>query len=76
MEGNSTDTEEGNEDEEEEETSAAGETEGKKHRKDRPSVIVPTIHIQEERLVDLAETPAFRCLNEVWFFVYCYWSKT
>ncbi|EGV92786.1 Coiled-coil domain-containing protein 146 [Cricetulus griseus] len=65
MEGNSTDTEEGNEDEEEEETSAAGETEGKKHRKDRPSVIVPTIHIQEERLVDLAETPAFRCLNEL-----------
>lgn len=71
MEDDSTDPEKENEDDTEE----AEETEEEKNKKDQkehPSVIMPTINIREERLVNLAETPAFRCLNEVCFFV-CYY---
>lgn len=67
MEEISTDTEGENEDDGEE----AKERERRKDQKDRPSAIVPTVNIREERLVDLAETPAFRCLHEVCFSVYC-----
>lgn len=42
-----------------------GASTGKEDQKDIPSVIVPTINIREERLVNLAETPAFLCLNEL-----------
>ncbi|XP_076788244.1 coiled-coil domain-containing protein 146 isoform X3 [Arvicanthis niloticus] len=75
MDDNSKDTEDETEDEEEEEdekeeeqekediTSTSTETE--EDQKDLPSVIVPTINIREERLVDLAKTPAFLCLHEL-----------
>ncbi|XP_059113199.1 coiled-coil domain-containing protein 146 isoform X2 [Peromyscus eremicus] len=64
MEDDSTDPEKENEDDNEE----AAETEEEEYEKDQkehPSVIMPTINIREERLVNLAETPAFRCLNEL-----------
>lgn len=70
MEDSSTDTEEENDDEKAKAETGAGES--WKDQKGRPSAIVPTIHIREERLVDLAETPAFRCLHEVRFCVYCH----
>ncbi|XP_049995754.1 coiled-coil domain-containing protein 146 isoform X2 [Alexandromys fortis] len=63
MEESSTDTEGENEADEEEEE--ASERERRKDQKDRPFAIVPTVNIREERLVDLAETPAFRCLHEL-----------
>lgn len=69
MEESSTDTEGENEADEEEEE--ASERERRKDQKDRPFAIVPTVNIREERLVDLAETPAFRCLHEVCSSVYC-----
>lgn len=75
MEESNTDTEEENEDDEEEEARKTADTKeggSRKDQKDLPSAIVPTINIREERLVDLAETPAFRCLHEVCFSVYCH----
>lgn len=75
MEESSTDTEAENEDDEEEaawKAAEAKERERRKDQKDHPSAIVPTVNIREERLVDLAETPAFRCLHEVCFSVYCH----
>lgn len=65
MEDSSTDTEEENEDDDEKAKAETGEGESRKDQKDRPSAIVPTINIREERLVDLAKTPAFRCLHEL-----------
>lgn len=58
MEDSSTDTEK----EEEEE----------KDEKDQDPIyaIVPTINIQDERFVDLSETPAFIFLHEVYFSLY------
>ncbi|XP_038964017.1 coiled-coil domain-containing protein 146 isoform X4 [Rattus norvegicus] len=57
------------EDEEQEEKEKKGgastSTETEEDQEDIPSVIVPTINIREERLVDLAQTPAFLCLNEL-----------
>lgn len=71
MEDSSTDTEKENEDDDEKAKAETGEGESRKDQKDHPSAIVPTINIREERLVNLAETPAFRCLHEVRVFVYC-----
>ncbi|XP_041523857.1 coiled-coil domain-containing protein 146-like [Microtus oregoni] len=69
MEESSTDTEGENEDDEKEaarKAAEAKERERRKDQKDHPSAIVPTVNIREERLVDLAETPAFRCLHELY----------
>lgn len=73
MEDNNKDTEEETDDDEEEErvteewkkeeVTSSSETE--EDQKELPSVIVPTINIREERLVDLAKTPAFLCLHEL-----------
>lgn len=41
------------------------EEEDEKSKTDVGHAIVPTINIQDERLVDLSTTPAFLCLNEV-----------
>ncbi|XP_048642145.1 coiled-coil domain-containing protein 146 isoform X2 [Marmota marmota marmota] len=57
MGDSSTDTEKEEEEEEEEED--------EKVQKDLTYAIVPTINIQDERFVDLSETPAFICLNEL-----------
>ncbi|XP_051008059.1 coiled-coil domain-containing protein 146 [Acomys russatus] len=71
MEDDSTDTEEENEEEKAAKRAAGIDTEEeeeeehKEFQKQRSSAIVPTINIREERLVDLAETPAFRCLHEL-----------
>ncbi|KAM5189558.1 coiled-coil domain-containing protein 146 [Callospermophilus lateralis] len=59
MGDSSTDTEKEEEEEEEE------EEEDEKDQKDLTYAIVPTINIQDERFVDLSETPAFICLNEL-----------
>ncbi|XP_029418217.1 coiled-coil domain-containing protein 146 isoform X2 [Nannospalax galili] len=47
---------------------AAAATEEKKDEdpKDLPSAIVPTINVRDERLVNLAETPAFICLHKLY----------
>uniref|UniRef100_A0A8D2GWI9 Coiled-coil domain containing 146 n=1 Tax=Urocitellus parryii TaxID=9999 RepID=A0A8D2GWI9_UROPR len=57
----STDTEKEEDEEEEEEE----EEEDEKAQKDLTYAIVPTINIQDERFVDLSESPAFICLNEL-----------
>ncbi|XP_021506159.1 coiled-coil domain-containing protein 146 [Meriones unguiculatus] len=59
MEDDYTDTEEENTEDDDEKKVETEE-------EDISSVIVPTINIREERLVDLAETPAFICLNELY----------
>lgn len=59
MEDSTTDTEK----EEEEEK-------GEKDQKDPIYAIAPTINIQDERFIDLSTTPAFICLNEVYFSLY------
>ncbi|XP_055468960.1 coiled-coil domain-containing protein 146 [Psammomys obesus] len=59
MEDDYTDTEEENAEDDDEKKVETEE-------KDISSVIVPTINLREERLVDLAETPAFICLNELY----------
>jgi hypothetical protein len=80
MEYNSKDAEEETEDEEEGLKEAEGEEQEKEEvtatsetdddQEDLPSVLVPTVNIREERLINLAETPAFLCLHEVCFSLY------
>ncbi|EDL03208.1 mCG120103, isoform CRA_b [Mus musculus] len=75
MEYNSKDAEEETEDEEEGLKEAEGEEQEKEEvtatsetdddQEDLPSVLVPTVNIREERLINLAETPAFLCLHEL-----------
>uniref|UniRef100_A0A8D2DEG1 Coiled-coil domain containing 146 n=1 Tax=Sciurus vulgaris TaxID=55149 RepID=A0A8D2DEG1_SCIVU len=55
MGDSTTDTEKEEEEEEKDE----------KDQKDLPYAIVPTINIQDERFVDLSQTPAFICLNKL-----------
>uniref|UniRef100_A0A8C6HG15 Coiled-coil domain containing 146 n=1 Tax=Mus spicilegus TaxID=10103 RepID=A0A8C6HG15_MUSSI len=73
MEYNSKDAEEETEDEEgglkeeegEEQEKVTSTSETDEDQEDLPSVLVPTVNIREERLINLAETPAFLCLHEL-----------
>lgn len=57
----------------EDSTTDTEQEEEEKDEKDQEGAIyvaVPTVNIQDERFADLATTPAFICLHEVYFSLY------